>query len=154
MKRLGVEEPVTETSERAALPQIYADMHGWNELVDRVTDVVESLPPGDREQVVIFAGNYGEAGALQFLGRDRDLPPVASGHNSYWTWGNGGWEGGVALSVGIRLADAVEWFEEVDDRGTVACDWCMPVERKAHILVLRGPRLAPDEIWRRMRRFM
>jgi len=30
----------------------------------------------------------------------------------------------------------------------------MPFERAAHILVVREPRLPPDEIWRRMRRFM
>ena len=33
----------------------------------------------------VFTQNYGEAGALELLGRG--LPPVVSGHNSYFTWG-------------------------------------------------------------------
>jgi len=154
MAALGVEEPRTENHERGALPQIYADMHGWRALTDRVEAVVASLTADERTAVVIFTANYGEAGALQYFGRERDLPPVASSHNNYWLWGDAGWTGGPVITVGVRPERAAEWFEKIEDQGTLDCMWCMPYERDAHILIVRGPRLAPDEIWRRMRRFM
>ena len=53
-------------------------MHGWEELTDRVESVVATLPQAEREDLVIFASNYGEAGAIEYFGRDRGLPPVAS----------------------------------------------------------------------------
>jgi len=151
---LGVEEPRTENHERGALPQVYADMHGWRALTDRVEQVVASLAPDERNEVVIVTSNYGEAGALEYFGRERDLPPVVSFHNNYWLWGNAGWTGGTVITVGIPPERAAAWFNQIEDRGTLDCEWCMPFERAAHILVVREPRLPPDEIWRRMRRFM
>lgn len=60
---------------------------GWPQLVDQVEAVVRSLPEAERGEAVIFTGNYGEAGALELLAGDQRLPPVMSGHNSYWMWG-------------------------------------------------------------------
>ena len=151
---LGVEAPRTENHERGALPQVYADMHGWRALTDRVEQVVASLAPDERNEVVIVTSNYGEAGAREYFGRERDLPPVVSFHNNYWPWGNAGWTGGTVITVGIPPERAAAWFNQIEDRGTLDCEWCMPFERAAHILVVREPRLPPDEIWRRMRRFM
>ncbi len=70
------------------IPGIYkesAEQLGWPELVATVEHVVAGLPADQRDRAVILTDNYGEAGALQLLGSD--LPPIYSGHNSYWTWG-------------------------------------------------------------------
>jgi hypothetical protein len=37
----------------------------------------------------VFAGYYGESGALEVLGTADHLPPVLSGQNAYWMWGPG-----------------------------------------------------------------
>jgi hypothetical protein len=58
---------------------------GWETLVAEVERVADSLPPDERARAVVFTMNYGEAGAVELLGND--LPPVYSGHNSYWDWG-------------------------------------------------------------------
>jgi hypothetical protein len=60
---------------------------GWPEFVQQVDDVAASIPDDQAGDAVIFTGSYGEAGALEILGADLDLPPVASGHNNYWLWG-------------------------------------------------------------------
>lgn len=62
-----------------------AEQVGWPQLVATVERVVAALPPGERADAVILTSNYGEAGALELLGRG--LPPVYSGHNSFWYWG-------------------------------------------------------------------
>lgn len=59
---------------------------GWPQLVDDVAAVVERLPPDERDRVVLLAGTYGEAGALDRYGPTVGLPEVYSGHNSYWHW--------------------------------------------------------------------
>ena len=82
------------------------------------------------------------------------LPPVVSGHNSYWLWGAGGWEGGTLISVGLRRAEAERWFHEVEDRGELGCRYCMPYESRARILVCRRPRLPIAELWQKARRFI
>jgi 4-amino-4-deoxy-L-arabinose transferase-like glycosyltransferase len=57
---------------------------GWPELAATVTGVWQQLPAGERDRAVVFAGNYGEAGALAKYGDD--LPTAYSGHMSYADW--------------------------------------------------------------------
>jgi hypothetical protein len=54
----------------------------------------------------------------------------------------------------VRPEDAAEWFEEIEDRGVLDCEWCVPAEQKAHILVVRRPRIPPDEVWLQIQRFI
>ena len=67
----------------------------------QVAAIWEALPTGDREGAVVLTGNYGQAGALEQLGPALGLPPVVSGHNSYWLWGPGPYRGGTLISVGL-----------------------------------------------------
>lgn len=60
---------------------------GWPELIDQVEVVYESIPADQRATTAIFTGSYGEAGAIDVLGREVGLPPASSGHNNYWLWG-------------------------------------------------------------------
>ena len=59
----------------------------WPEFVDAVASVADRLPAGERERAVIFARNYGEAGALRRYGPELGLPPAYSGHNSFRSFG-------------------------------------------------------------------
>src|SRR5262249_39758702 len=47
-----------------ALPQHFADMHGWPEMVAEVARVYRSLPPAEQRVAGILAQNFGEAGAI------------------------------------------------------------------------------------------
>jgi hypothetical protein len=60
---------------------------GWPAFTDAVAAAYRSIPEADRGHAVIFAGNYGEAGALERFGPSRGLPPVYSGHNGFALWG-------------------------------------------------------------------
>ena len=68
----------------AAIPDT-ANTVGWPEFVSTVEAVVATLPADKRDHAVIMTNSYSEASALVLLGRG--LPPVYSGHNSYWSWG-------------------------------------------------------------------
>ena len=51
-------------------------MFGWEALADAVARVVRTLPPDERATARIYVQNYGEAGALEYFGPSRGLPPV------------------------------------------------------------------------------
>jgi 4-amino-4-deoxy-L-arabinose transferase-like glycosyltransferase len=82
-ERLGVSPSTHEKKEVGKLPQHYADMHGWEKMVATVAGVYDSLSAEEQAQCAIFTGNYGEAGAVDFLGRKYNLPKAISGHNNY-----------------------------------------------------------------------
>lgn len=73
---------------------------GWPELVDQVAAVYETIPAELRATTAIFTGSYGEAGAIDVLGPDLDLPAASSGHNNYWLWGPPDDEHGPVIGVG------------------------------------------------------
>ena len=69
--------------------QVPAESVGWPELVHTVSTVWYSLPRVQRASAVIFTANYGEAGAINELGRSLGLPIAVSGQNNEWFWGPG-----------------------------------------------------------------
>ena len=119
----------SENGKRAALPQFYADRFGWQEEVDQITSAVQQLSPADRSHAGILVDNYGEAGALDFLGHD--LPPVVSGHNNYWLWGPRGVGGKVLIVIS---GDPPQHFQalcqKVEVVGRMNHPLAMPSERK------------------------
>lgn len=89
----------TERNRTAALPEDFADMHGWPELASTVATIYYALPVQQRDQAAIVASNYGEASAIDFFGPRYGLPPAISGHNNYWLWGTHGYTGNVVIDV-------------------------------------------------------
>jgi hypothetical protein len=65
------------------------DTIGWPQLVSAVAAQDAALARAGQPPTSIFTGAYGEAGALDVLGSGYRLPPVLSGHNTYWMWGPG-----------------------------------------------------------------
>lgn len=65
----------------------FREEFGWQELVDTVASIRDTLPPEDRAGLGILAGNYGEAGAINLYGPAHGLPRAISGINSFWFHG-------------------------------------------------------------------
>ncbi len=66
-----------------SLPQDYADMIGWGELAalaDSAYNMIEN-----KEASLIYAENYGQAGAVTIIGRKYGLPEAVSFHESFGT---------------------------------------------------------------------
>jgi 4-amino-4-deoxy-L-arabinose transferase-like glycosyltransferase len=60
---------------------------GWPALVRTVARVHAQLPAEQRGTAVVFAGNYGEAGAIDRFGAAYGLPRAYSGQNAYARFG-------------------------------------------------------------------
>ncbi len=71
----------------AALNDDALETIGWPTFIDQVKAVVETLSPEQRANAILFTANYGEAGAIDHLGRPAGLSRAYSGHNSYSDWG-------------------------------------------------------------------
>ena len=150
-ERLGIEPSTEETKELAELPQFFADMHGWREIAAAFEQAAATLSPDERARAVIFAQNYGVAGALERFGRD--LPPVVSGHNSYWLWGFPPIEDPVLIVHGDRRESLLELFEQVEPAGRIDCTYCMPYEDDQPIWVARRPRRPLAELWPQVKHY-
>jgi len=85
--KLGIQQQKIEHNNSGVLPQIYADMFGWQGIAQRVAAFYNSLPPEERARTAIFANNYGDAGAIDFFGPRYGLPKAIGGHQNYWIWG-------------------------------------------------------------------
>jgi hypothetical protein len=153
LARLGISVESGERHRKGTLPQHFADMFGWDTLADDVARVVARLTPGERATARIYAQNYGEAGALEYYGPSRGLPPVVSGHNAYWHWGPGPDNGGLVIIVGGDPADHRQVFEDVSERGRTTCTLCMPYEQDLPIFVARGAKRPLSEVWPAIKHF-
>ena len=140
-KRFGVETVQSERHEMGPLPQYYADMHGWRELAHEVSLAYLSLPEAERAHCMVFAQNYGEAGALEYFAREFPLPPACSGHNNYSLWGIPPGEIEVVIVIGGDRNEVLEAFAEVVDAGVHRSAWAMPYESDLAIRVCRVPQL-------------
>ena len=151
---LGITPTGDERNRLGRLPQLFADMHGWRELAEAVAKVAATLPPDERARVCVYGSNYGEAGAIDFFRSELDLPPVISGHNSYWLWGPGACRGDVLLIIGGRAESHKASFGVVEAAAVVRCRYCMPFEDNLTIWVARGLKAPIDTVWLTIKRFI
>jgi len=84
---IGLKPAKAEVHHESLLAQPVADQFGWPEMVSEVAAIYNSLPPDDRAQTGIWAGNYGEAGAINLFGPKLGLPRAYSRHQNHWFWG-------------------------------------------------------------------
>jgi hypothetical protein len=144
---LGVAPRAEERNRLGVLPQHFAVQVGWAELAANVAKVYHSLPPEDRAKARVYATNYGEAGAIDVLGRRLGLPPAISGHNTYWIWGPGDCTGELLIVIGGRYEDHKDDFESVEQAGLSDHPYAMPYERRLRIFVCRKLKAPLDAAW-------
>jgi hypothetical protein len=146
-RALGFMPGTVENKELGLLPQHYADMFGWDNLAATVARVCDRLPAEERAQACIFAPSYGPSGALELLGRKYHLPPVISGHNSYWIWGPGSCTGQVVIRLYGSREDMLRAFRSVEPADTVRSRYVMPYENNIPIWICRDTRMPVREAW-------
>lgn len=154
MKTLPFKLPVMEHShERAALPQWYADQFGWQEIVDEAAVAWNQLSPAERSDCAIFAQDYGQAGAIDFLGRRQGLPPALSGHQSYWLWGPRGYSGQCLIVLGDNRQTLEQLFSSVQYVGTSA-DNPYALETGIAVWICRGPKFGTlAQLWPQLKKW-
>lgn len=156
----GIKPSQEERSSVGVLPQYYADMFGWPEMVDTVARVYAGLSKEDQAQCMIYVRNYGEAAAIDFFGKKLGLPAATCTHNSYWFWRPRPWNGEVCIIFGTSndtsdcYGDLRQFFEDVHLAAVTDCVYAMPYESGRPIFVCRRAKITLDELWLRDRQFI
>ena len=141
-----------ERSELGELPQHFADMFGWEEMVEAVAEVYSGLPPEERSKCAILAENYGQAGAIDFFGGEYNLPKAICPHNSYHLWGPRDYTGEIVISL-VNKERLLNLFNEVTQVGIIERKYSMPYENNRPIYVCRKPKTSLQEAWLELKNY-
>jgi hypothetical protein len=144
----------TNTGGSLALPQDFADMLGWPELARAVGEAYAKLPPVQQNDVTIVAGNYGQAGAIEFYAQRVGLPGVVSPAGSFWFFGPGERVGDPLLTVGVPEAALRGRCTRITPLGRVShpdTRWQVPEERNVPLFLCEQPVPGLREMWAGLR---
>jgi hypothetical protein len=150
----NVERVEVERMPRGELPQLFADMFGWQTQAAVIARVYQSLPPEDRAKAGILTWNYGEASALDYFGPALGLPRAISGHNQYFEWGTQGHTGEVMIVYGFPPGQEARFREEwgsVQQVATIDSAYALPEERNLPVYICRNPKQPLPQAWPRFR---
>ncbi|MFI5421256.1 MAG: glycosyltransferase family 39 protein, partial [Nitrososphaerales archaeon] len=128
-----------------------SDRYGWGMMVSNLTQAYNTLPANERSQACIFTSNYGEASAINFLGKS--LPEAISGHNNYYIWGPDSCTGHVLITVGLQLSDAQKLQANATLLTTIACQYCVSYESNVSVYLLTNPNLSLASVWPQLRHY-
>ncbi|HVP53178.1 MAG TPA: glycosyltransferase family 39 protein [Terriglobales bacterium] len=143
---LGIRTTRTETAHSGPLPQHFGDEFGWEEMARAVATVYQALPPEERAKTGILAGNYGEAGAIDFFGPRYGLPKAISAHQNYYFWGPRQYTGESLILLQWSLRHAQRWCQSVQEGPALDPPFAMGEEHYT-ILVCHGLRKPLAEAW-------
>ncbi len=129
---------------------------GWNELVATVASIRDSLPPEQRTTARVIVGNYGEQGAVEFLGAPYQLGLPISGTNSSWYRSYPQTPPSSLIVVGWSEEDADETFTGcrlAGHNGNSLGVKNKESEDNPGIFICDGPRDGWPKFWQCFRRF-
>lgn len=136
------------------VPQQFADMFGWEELVAALAAAYDGMPPAQRREAVILTHDYGQASAVDFFGPARGLPHAVSGHNNYYLYGLRGSSGKVVIAVGIAAPLLRQEYASVRQVGVFRDRYVLPDSDNLPIYVCTKPREPLGSFWPHFKRFI
>jgi hypothetical protein len=154
MKYLPFKLPVMEHSHaRATLPQWYSDQFGWEEIVAETAQAWNRIPAEEKKDCGIFAQDYGQAGAIDFLGRRYGLPHALSGHQTWFLWGPRGYSGNCMIVLDDSRENLEGLWEHVDYVGTSA-DNPYALEKQIDVFLCKGSKFgALADLWPKVKKW-
>ena len=149
-KALGIKTTRTEVAHSGPLPQHFGDEFGWQEMVQAVASVYNSMPKEQRAKTGILAGNYGEAGAIDFFGPHYGLPNAISAHQNYYLWGPREYTGESLILLQWSPHGARRWCHDVQEGPKLDPDYGMGEERYT-ILICHGLKEPLPQAWPKLK---
>lgn len=134
----------------ASITQVFSDEFPWRAMENSVASVYRKFSPAERQQVGIFASNYGEAAALDFYGQKDALPPATSGQNQYFLWGPGDVGQRTLLLVNTSRERWAPFCRQLTMAAQFGAKFAMPYENNRPIMICRGLALPLRSIWPRL----
>jgi hypothetical protein len=82
------------------MPQQFAWEFGWSEMVAATAEMYNSLSSEEKKKAGIVTASYGQAGAIDLLGKKYGLPKAVCGQLSYHDFGSRNYTGEVLITIG------------------------------------------------------
>lgn len=127
------------------LPQDFADMLGWEELSSLAIKAYENAD--NPQRCLIYCENYGQAGAVDFLSKDK-LPPVISFSDTYRLWAPiaiPDFEAVVYINDELG-EDIANLFESIELIGTVQTAHAR--EQGTQVYLCQYPKSSFNDFWK------
>ncbi len=118
---------------------VLADKYGWSLMVSNLSQAYNTLPTSVKSQACIFTSNYGEASAVNFLGKNLELPKAISGHNNYYIWGPGSCTGEVLITIGVSLSTLQQGYKNITTLTVLDCQYCISYEQILPVYLCMNP---------------
>lgn len=102
------------------ISQLYADMTGWQELAGYVGKAYNNLSEEEQKKCTIYAeSDYGNAGAINFYGKEYKLPDAVTFLDSYIIWAPDSIPDGPFIYVNGEIGDIKKLFNNVTEVGCI-----------------------------------
>lgn len=132
---------------RVILINDYADMFGWEEQVKLMDSVYQSFSEEDRKRCVIWAENYGEAGAIKILGDKYELPDPICVAGSFWLWGPGKSNAEIFITIGLEEPTLQRLFGEHALVRRIHHKYAIEEEQNVPVYICRKPLIDLHQKW-------
>lgn len=149
---LGVVPQIEKSEgETPQLPLWLGNKIEWERFVDDIEAVASEIDREEAQKTVILVPTYGQAGAIELLGRGRRLPPVYATQNNYFHWGPPPDSVEVAIIAGFSEETVRSIFNEAKVVRIHNCDRCIKWRDNQPIWIARKPKVALKDVWPRLR---
>jgi hypothetical protein len=92
----------------------YYTKEKWTKTMQLLKTVYDSLPDNVKGNTMIWGKHYGQAGAINLIGKDYNLPNAFSYHGSFYTWAPKGEMPNTIIALSYRVGDFfLPYFDEV-----------------------------------------
>lgn len=109
----------SEDNSYLPIPQDYMDMTGWNELAELASVAYNKLDINQKKDCIIFANNYGQAGAIDFYGKKYHLPAPVCVNDSYIFWAPDSLTASNFIVTDDQLGDIPKLFNNYNEIGEI-----------------------------------
>lgn len=92
----------------------YYTQKKWEITLTELKKVYDSLPESEKQNCLIWGKHYGQAGAINLLGKEYNLPKAFSYHGSFYSWTPNGEMPNTIIALSYQVGDFFNpYFEEV-----------------------------------------
>ena len=143
--------PESTATPIASVNEAVAETIGWPDFVAQVATAVDGLPAHERDDVVLLAASYGEAGAIDRFGPEHGLPHAYSGHNSYAGFRRPHDDAATVVAIRYPTARLESFFERCELVDRIETPHDVPAEiRGTPIHVCHRPVGGWEAVWPRL----
>lgn len=146
----GLESPLrTDSGEMGKIPQDFAEMFGWPEQVEALAGVYRDLDADDRQSALIWARNYGQAGAVSYFDSEQNLPRVICRYRDlpFWQPDSAALDTSGFITIGYSLDELRPYFGFIRIKKNLTIPLFGNVSESFLIYYCRKPSSAFYELW-------